>query len=194
MHPNIILGSSSPYRRDLLARLDLPFDHQSPDIDETPRPDESPRELARRLARTKAETIAAALNEPALVIGSDQVASRDGEPLGKPGDRARAQTQLRRASGQTAEFYTAVTVVHAGNGETASRLDRTRVHFRTLADDAINRYLDAEEPYDCAGGFKAEGLGITLFQSIESSDPTALIGLPLIALADLLRGFGVSLP
>ncbi|HET8550994.1 MAG TPA: Maf family protein [Gammaproteobacteria bacterium] len=190
----IVLASSSPYRRELLARLKLPFDCQSPDIDETPRPCESPRDLAQRLARSKAEAVAAQSDKPALIIGSDQVASIDGTPIGKPGNRERAQAQLRQASGRTVEFHTAVTVRESGSNREASTADLTRVHFRTLNDDEINRYLDSEQPYDCAGSFKAEALGITLFKSIESGDPTALIGLPLIELARLLREFDLQLP
>ncbi|HET7306503.1 MAG TPA: Maf family nucleotide pyrophosphatase [Gammaproteobacteria bacterium] len=190
----IVLASSSPYRRELLTRLKLPFDCQSPDIDETPRPGESPSDLAQRLARSKAEAVATALRTPSLIIGSDQVASIGGQKLGKPGSHERAQEQLRRMSGRTVEFYTAVAVLESDNGRFESSLDLTRVHFRALDDLEIQRYLDREQPYDCAGSFKAEGLGIALFESIESSDPTALIGLPLIAVATLSRRFGLNLP
>ncbi|HET7570036.1 MAG TPA: Maf family nucleotide pyrophosphatase [Gammaproteobacteria bacterium] len=194
MTPPIVLASSSPYRRELLGRLNLPFDCQSPNIDETPRPGESPHDLAQRLAHSKAEAIAATLDQPALVIGSDQVASINGAPIGKPGNRERARAQLQQASGRTVEFHTAVAVRESGSSREASFTDVTRVHFRTLKDDEIARYLDGEQPYDCAGSFKAEGLGITLFESIESSDPTALIGLPLIELARILREFDLQLP
>ncbi|HET6655425.1 MAG TPA: Maf family nucleotide pyrophosphatase [Gammaproteobacteria bacterium] len=190
----IILASSSPYRRELLGRLGLAFDCRSPDIDETPRPDESPRALAERLARSKAVAVAAGLSTASLVIGSDQVASIEGTPLGKPGGRERALAQLQQASGRVVEFYTAVTVLDSASGEQQQALDLTRVQFRALTDREIERYLDREQPYDCAGSFKAEALGITLFDSITSRDPTALIGLPLIDLARLLRESGLQLP
>ncbi|HET7371420.1 MAG TPA: Maf family nucleotide pyrophosphatase [Gammaproteobacteria bacterium] len=190
----VVLASSSPYRRALLERLGLPFDCRSPDVDEAPRADETPLDLAPRLAQSKAEAVAAELNAPSLVIGSDQVASIHGSPVGKPGGRERAAAQLRRASGRTVEFFTAVTVLESGSGRQEHALDQTRVHFRALEDREIERYLDREAPYDCAGSFKAEALGITLFDSIESTDPTGLIGLPLIALARLLRQFGCRLP
>ncbi|HET6725950.1 MAG TPA: Maf family nucleotide pyrophosphatase [Gammaproteobacteria bacterium] len=190
----IILASSSPYRRELLARLRLPFECHSPDIDETPLAGELPAALAERLARTKAEAVASSRHEPSLVIGSDQVASIGGEPIGKPGSHERARAQLQRASGRTLDFYTALTILNSGSGRRENALDVTRVTFRRLADAEIERYLDHECPYNCAGSFKAEGLGITLFKSIESSDPTALIGLPLIAVSTLLRRFELCLP
>lgn len=192
-HP-IILASSSPYRRELLGRLGIAFSCTSPDVDETPLPDEAPAALAARLARAKADTVAGASAAPALVIGSDQVASCDGAVFGKPGDRERTCEQLRRASGREVEFHTAVAVVAASGGRVENGADLTRVSFRTLTDAEIDRYVDREQPYDCAGGFKAEGLGITLFESIESRDPTALIGLPLILVAKCLRVFGYELP
>jgi septum formation protein len=194
MNPAIILASSSPYRRELLARLGLPFDCQSPNIDETPRPGETPRDLATRLARSKSEAVARALDAPALVIGSDQVASIGGVPLHKPGNRERALVQLKQASGRTAEFHTGVTILDSRGSHAESALDLTRVHFRALSDREIERYVDRDRPYDCAGGFKAEALGIALFDRIESNDPTGLIGLPLIQVAVLLRTFGVELP
>lgn len=194
MSLQIVLASSSPYRRELLARLGLRFKSRSPEVDETPHPDEPPRALAARLARSKAEAVAAKFGSPALVIGSDQVASVNGSPVGKPGSRERAFAQLKAASGRTVEFYTAVTVVDSATNQQQQALDLTRVHFRALEDGEIERYLDREQPYDCAGSFKAEALGITLFDSIESNDPTGLIGLPLIGLARLLRHFDCDLP
>lgn len=191
---SIVLASSSPYRRDLLDRLGLPFVCKRPDVDETPHPNEAPAALAARLAHTKAEAVAAASGASALVIGSDQVASCDGAVFGKPGHRDRTCEQLRRASGREVEFHTAVAVAAAGSGRIETGADLTRVRFRLLTDAEIDRYVDREQPYDCAGGFKAEGLGITLFESIESRDPTALIGLPLILVAKCLRAFGYDLP
>lgn len=190
----LVLASSSPYRRALLSRLGVEFDCHTPAVDETPRTDEPPADLARRLAQAKAEAVAAQAVAPTLVIGSDQVASLDGTPLGKPGDRARAHEQVRRASGREVVFHTAVAVVASGDGRRECGSDVTRVRFRELADGEIERYLQREQPYDCAGSFKAEALGITLFDSIESSDPTALIGLPLIMVARFLRAFGISAP
>lgn len=190
----IILASSSPYRRELLARLNLPFECHSPDIDEMPLTGEPPALLAARLALGKAQAVAKAIAAPSLIIGSDQVASLDGEPLGKPGNRDNAREQLRRASGQAVEFHTAAAVLASDSGESAAFSDLTRVRFRVLQDAEINRYLDIEAPFDCAGSFKAEALGITLFDAVESSDPTALIGLPLVALSRALRHFGYDLP
>lgn len=190
--PRLILASTSAYRRDLLARLRLPFDTVRPDTDETALPGEAPLALAQRLAEAKASAVAA-LHPQAWVIGSDQVAELDGQALGKPGGRATAIAQLAAMSGRAVQFRTGVWLSRAG---TASRgtLDTTTVHFRTLGADEIARYVDAEQPYDCAGSFKSEGLGIVLFDAIESRDPTALVGLPLIATAGLLRDAGFNLP
>ncbi|RPE81255.1 Maf family protein [Vulcaniibacterium tengchongense] len=188
----LILASTSPYRRELLARLRLPFTTVRPDADETPRPGETPLELARRLARTKAAAVAADYPE-AWVIGSDQVAEFDGRPIGKPGDRARAIAQLRAMAGRSARFHTGLCLLRH-DGPALQALDTTEVRFRALGAEEIERYVDAEQPFDCAGGFKAEGLGIALFEAIESRDPTALIGLPLIATARLLREAGYTLP
>lgn len=190
--PRLILASTSIYRRELLERLRLPFDTARPEVDESPNPDESPIALAERLAVAKAGVIAE--RQPAaFVIGSDQVAELDGKPLGKPGTRDGALAQLGAMSGRAVHFRTAVCVRH---GEQASRLaiDTTTVRFRTLSFAEIERYVDAEQPLDCAGSFKSEGLGITLFDAIETHDPTALIGLPLIATARLLRESGFVLP
>ena len=190
--PRLVLASTSRYRAELLARLRLPFDSARPEVDETPRPGEPPASLALRLAAAKARAIAA-LHADAVVIGSDQVASCDGRALGKPGTREAAIAQLQAMSGREAVFLTAVAVAAPGGGlDTA--LDTTTVRFRPLSDDKIARYVDAERPLDCAGSFKCEGLGIALFEAIESRDPTALVGLPLIATARLLRGAGFALP
>lgn len=190
--PRLVLASTSRYRAELLARLRLPFDSARPEVDETPRPGEPPASLALRLAAAKARAIAA-LHADAVVIGSDQVASCDGRALGKPGTREAAIAQLQAMSGREAVFLTAVAVAAPGGGlDTA--LDTTTVRFRPLSDDEIARYVDAERPLDCAGSFKCEGLGIALFEAIESRDPTALVGLPLIATARLLRGAGFALP
>ncbi|MGO4263190.1 Maf family protein [Lysobacter sp. TAB13] len=188
----LLLASTSVYRRELLTRLGLPFDVARPDTDETPRPGEAPAALAQRLAVAKAAAVAAQ-HQQAWVIGSDQVAEFDGQPIGKPGGRDGALAQLAAMSGREVRFMTGLCVArHAQTPLTA--LDITVVRFRRLSGAEIERYVDAEQPYDCAGSFKSEGLGIALFDAIESSDPTALIGLPLIATARLLREAGYSLP
>jgi septum formation protein len=192
MQRPVILASTSRYRRELLARLLLPFEVHSPDIDETPLPDESPSALAERLALEKAVAVARRFPE-AVVIGSDQVADLSGEPLGKPGDHARATAQLRRMRGQTLVFQTAVAVVCRATGFSQCELAPVRVVFRNLSDAAIERYLLAEQPYDCAGSAKSEGLGIALLDTIDSDDPTALVGLPLIRTANMLRAAGIDL-
>jgi septum formation protein len=191
--PALVLASTSPYRRELLSRLGLPFEVARPEVDETPLTGESPEALARRLAGAKARAIS--LRQPdAWVIGSDQVAELDGSALGKPGSFERAADQLAAASGKRVAFHTAVCLVHHREHATIAFADRTLVHFRPLANGEIERYLHAEQPYDCAGSFKAEGLGITLFDAIMTSDPTALVGLPLIALSRALRQAGFALP
>jgi len=189
----LILGSTSRYRRELLERLRLRFDVIAPDVDETPQPGEAPRALALRLANAKAQAVAAR-HPGALVIGSDQVADLAGEPLGKPGTHDKAARQLARMSGQTVVFHTAVAVVCRESGFAQTELAPVRVRFRTLAPDDIERYLQAEQPYDCAGSAKSEGLGIALLDAIDSDDPTALVGLPLIRVARMLRAAGVVLP
>lgn len=190
--PRLVLASTSRYRAELLSRLRLTFETVRPDVDEAPAAGESPASLALRLATAKATAVAATRPE-ALVVGSDQVASCDGRILGKPGTRANGIAQLQAMSGREVVFLTAVAVASAGApGEQA--LDTTTVRFRQLPDDEIARYVDAESPLDCAGSFKCEGLGIALFESIESRDPTALVGLPLIATARLLRARGVVIP
>ncbi|BEP63019.1 Maf-like protein [Variovorax sp. V213] len=192
MQRPLILASTSRYRRELLARLHLPFDVHAPEVDETARSGETPRELAERLALEKAQAVAARFPE-AVVIGSDQVADLAGEALGKPGDHARATAQLRRMRGQTLVFQTAVAVVCQATGFVQRDLAPVRVVFRELSDAAIEQYLQAEQPYDCAGSAKSEGLGIALLSAIDSDDPTALVGLPLIRTCRMLRSAGVDL-
>lgn len=188
----LLLASTSPYRRELLQRLRLPFDAAKPRVDETPRDGEQPDALVRRLARAKAAAVADV--EPAAwVIGSDQVAELDGAPLGKPGGRREALAQLASMSGRAIRFHTAVALLRR-DGPAFEALDTTTVHFRQLDAAGIERYVDAEQPFDCAGSFKAEALGIALFESIRSHDPTALVGLPLIATARLLRQAGFNVP
>ncbi|MDO9250667.1 MAG: Maf family nucleotide pyrophosphatase [Hydrogenophaga sp.] len=187
----LILGSTSPYRRELLARLGIAFDVEHPEVDETPEPGEKPAELAQRLALSKAREVAQRFPE-AVVIGSDQVADLDGEPLGKPGQHERAVIQLRRMSGQTVVFQTAVAVVCLSSGFEQSDLAAVRVVFRPLSDAEIEHYLRTEQPYDCAGSAKSEGLGIALLERIENDDPTALIGLPLIRTCRMIRAAGVT--
>jgi septum formation protein len=190
--PRLVLGSTSRYRRELLERLRLPFDVQSPQVDETPRPGESPAGLAQRLALAKARAVAESNRDDTVVIGSDQVADVDGEPIGKPGTHERAVEQLRQMSGRTIVFQTAVAVVRALTGFEQVQLAPVRVRFRALNDDEIERYLRLEQPYDCAGSAKSETLGIALLSAIESDDPTALVGLPLIRTCELLRAAGLD--
>ncbi len=187
----LILASASPYRRQLLDRLGLAYTVEKPEVDESWRAGESPVAMSERLAR--AEAAAVSMRHPdAWVIGSDQVCERDGLAIGKSGDHAAAVDQLTSASGKTLRFHTSV-CLQRGTVRHAHR-DCTEVVFRALDDSEIDRYLRAEQPYDCAGSFKCEGLGISLFERIASEDPTALIGLPLIALARMLRAAGFQLP
>lgn len=188
----LVLGSTSAYRRELLQRLQIPFDVAAPDVDESPLPDENPRQLAERLALAKAYAVAHTFPH-AVVIGSDQVADLHGVPLGKPGQHAQAVLQLRQMRGQTVIFQTAVAVVCLETGFEQSSLAAVKVKFRDLTDDEIENYLRTEQPYDCAGSAKSEGLGIALLEAIESDDPTALIGLPLIRTCNMLRAAGVAL-
>ena len=188
----VVLGSTSVYRRSLLERLRIPFSVAAPDVDETPHPGETPRALALRLALAKAQAVAA-LHPDAVVIGSDQVADLGGQPLGKPGEHARAVQQLRQMRGQTVIFQTALAVVCLASGFEQVDLAEVRVVFRDLSDEEIESYLQAEKPYDCAGSAKSEGLGIALLETIDNDDPTALVGLPLIRTARLLRQAGVKL-
>lgn len=189
--PALILASTSPYRRELLARLRLDFQVARPEVDESALAGESPDALAQRLAKAKAVAVATPAPQ-AWVIGSDQVAELDGRALGKSGGRTAAIAQLQAMSGRAVVFHTAVCVTRAGIQ--FADIDTTLVRFRTLDHAEIERYVDAEQPFDCAGSFKSEGLGIVLFDTIESRDPTALVGLPLIATARLLRQAGYALP
>ncbi|HAJ13613.1 MAG: Maf family nucleotide pyrophosphatase [Hydrogenophaga sp.] len=186
----LILGSTSRYRRELMTRLNLPFDTDTPQVDETPQPGEAPEALARRLALAKARDVARRHPE-AVVIGSDQVADLDGQPLGKPGNHERAMAQLRRMSGRTVIFQTALAVVCLETGFEAQDLAPVKVVFRDLSDAEIDSYLRAEQPYDCAGSAKSEGLGIALLERIDNDDPTALVGLPLIRTCRLIRAAGI---
>ncbi|MEO7390867.1 MAG: Maf family nucleotide pyrophosphatase [Ramlibacter sp.] len=193
-HPRerqLVLGSTSPYRRELLARLRIPFDVADPEVDETPLPGETPVEIALRLARAKAFAVSRKFPE-AVVVGSDQVADLAGEPIGKPGTHERAVAQLRRMRGQTVVFHTAVAVVCSASGFEQLELAPVRVIFRDLTDAEIEAYLLAEKPYDCAGSARSEGLGVALLEAIHSDDPTALVGLPLIRTCRMIRAAGVS--
>ena len=189
--PNIILASQSPYRSQLLQRLGLPFDVAPAHIDETPKENEAPEDLSLRLASQKARTIAQRQPE-ALVIGSDQVAEVAGQPLGKPGTEARALEQLMMASGKTATFHTALSV-QRGHFQREAVVPYS-VHFRPFSEAEAQRYIQKEKPLDCAGSFKAEGLGISLFLAQSGEDPNALIGLPLIKLCEYLREYGYQIP
>jgi septum formation protein len=189
---DLVLGSTSRYRRELLARLRIPFVTASPEVDETALVDEKPPELALRLALAKAQAVALQFPQ-AVVIGSDQVADLDGKPLGKPGQHDRAVAQLRRMRGQTVTFHTAVSVVCLASQFQETQLAQVKVRFRDLSDAEIEAYLRAEEPYDCAGSAKSEGLGIALLESIDSDDPTALVGLPLIRTCQMIRTAGVRI-
>jgi MAF protein len=188
----IVLASTSPFRRELLSRLALPFETAAPDIDESRRPHEPPLELVRRLSEAKARACACTRN--ALVIGSDQVATVSDEVLGKPGSHERAAAQLRHLSGRSVIFLTGLCLLNTSTDEAQVEVIPFRVHFRTLGDEQIERYLRHDQPYNCAGSFKSEGLGITLFERMEGDDPTTLVGLPLIRLTDMLTRAGVSLP
>lgn len=191
--PQLILASTSPYRRELLARLALDFEVVAPGVSEEHREGESPTDRALRLATAKAQAVSARHPE-ALVVGSDQVAACGSEILDKPGDAANCRAQLERLSGRAAHFYTACVLIGARAGARLAHVDTTTVIFRALTASEIDRYVERERPFDCAGGFRAEALGIALFDGIESQDPTALIGLPLIWLAGALRAAGFPLP
>jgi septum formation protein len=191
--PQLILASTSQYRRELLARLGVDFEVEAPGVSEAHVAGESPTDRALRLASAKAQAVSAR-HPDAVVIGSDQVGASGGEALDKPGDAARNRAQLERLSGQTAHFHTACVLLGARAGLRLAHVDTTTVVFRALASGEIDRYVARERPFDCAGGFRAEALGVTLFDRIESQDPTALIGLPLIWLAGALRAAGYRLP
>lgn len=191
--PRVVLASTSPYRAQLLRRLIDDFTQDAPNVDEGALPGESCVQRATRLAEAKARALV--VDDDALVIGSDQVAELDGHVLDKPGTAANALLQLAACSGRAVRFHTAVCVIDTRSANhRAQAIDLTRVVFRTLCNEEITRYVEREQPLDCAGSFKAEGLGISLFERIESEDPTALIGLPLIALTRLLRECGIALP
>ncbi len=189
--PPLILASTSRYRRELLERLKLPFEVRSPDVDETPQAGEAPAALAERLALAKARAVADR-HPQAITLGSDQVADLDGQPIGKPGGHAAAVAQLRQMSGRAVIFHTALAVLRPDTGFARVLRVPVTVRFRQLGDAEIETYLRAEQAYDCAGSAKSEGLGIVLLDAIESGDPTALIGLPLIATARLLREAGLD--
>lgn len=192
--PALLLASSSPYRRELLDRLQLPFTWQSPSIDETRREGEAAIDLVRRLAEEKARALAGQYTEH-LIIGSDQVAVLDdGQILGKPHDLQRAQKQLRAASGSSVTFLTGLALLNSQSGHCQVDCIPFTVHFRSLSDAQIARYLEREQPFDCAGSFKSEGLGISLFRSTEGEDSTSLVGLPLIRLVDMLINEGIDIP
>lgn len=192
LQPKLILGSTSAYRRELLGRLRVPFSVESPHVDETPLAGELPADLAVRLALAKAHAVAQRFPD-GVVIGSDQVADLDGQSLGKPGTHERAIAQLQQMRGKTVIFQTAIAVVCQQSGFCQQALAPVKVRFRNLTDDEIESYLRIEQPYDCAGSAKSEGLGIALLDSIDSDDPTALIGLPLIRTSRMLRAAGIRL-
>ncbi|NBC48860.1 MAG: septum formation inhibitor Maf [Gammaproteobacteria bacterium] len=187
----LVLASTSPFRRELLERLGLAFATASPDIDETRHENEPPQALVQRLAEQKARAVVAEFPD-ALIIGSDQVACLDGQVLGKPGSRARALEQLRRASGREVVFETGLCLYDAATDRAEVRCESYRVLFRDLAEREIAGYVDREQPFGCAGSFKSEGLGIALFARLDGADPTSLIGLPLIRLTQLLRAAGID--
>ena len=189
--PRLVLGSTSPYRRELLQRLRLPFETDAPRVDETVRPGETPAALAERLALAKARDVAGR-HADAIVIGSDQVAELEGRALGKPGSHERAVEQLRAMSGRSVVFHPALAVLRPATGFEAQARSPVTVRFRTLSGAEIDRYLRLERPYDCAGSAKCETLGIALLDAIESDDPTALVGLPLIRTCALLRAAGLD--
>ncbi len=188
----LILASSSPYRRALLARLKIPFESISPDVDETPQPGETPEQMVERLSREKARKVAAA-HRDALVIGSDQVAVYNGKIVGKPHDHDKAVAQLKEASGRTVVLYTGLVLLNAATGKEQCEVLPYRVTFRTLTDELIESYLRKEQPYSCAGSVKSEGLGIALLEKFEGDDPNTLIGLPLIRLVRMLENEGVKI-
>ena len=191
MPPRLILASSSRYRRELLARLGIEFRSASPDVDESPLPGESPGDLVLRLAEAKARKVGEG-EAGAVVIGSDQVAVHDGEVLGKPGSVEKAERQLARLSGQRVDFLTGVVVLNSATGRVQTHTDRTTTTFRRLSEAEIRRYVALDQPLDCAGAIKSESRGVMLFERVETEDPTAAIGLPLIRLAALLRNEGIN--
>ena len=191
--PTLVLASSSPYRRDLLARLRLPFEVAVPDVDETPLAQEMPQATALRLAQLKACAVAAQFPD-ALIIGSDQVALLGEQQVGKPHTHENAKKQLQAASGRSMVFHTALCLYNSNTGNMQARVVPITIQFRQLTDAVIERYLHAEQPYNCAGSAKSEGLGVALIERFEGEDPNALVGLPLIALVDMLQQEGVAVP
>jgi septum formation protein len=187
----VVLASTSRYRKELLERLGIAFEVAAPQVDERPLGTEAPEQTALRLAALKAQAVRLA-HRDALIIGSDQVATQGGRVLGKPGDHATAVRQLRSVSGKSADFHTAVALLDAANGSVQTRVVPCRVHFRAFDDARVERYLEKEKPYDCAGSAKVEGLGIALIARIDTEDPTSIIGLPLIALTEMLERAGLS--
>jgi len=187
----LVLGSSSPFRKALLEKLDLSFDCDSPDIDETPLEGESPKDMVVRLAKLKAQTIAVR-HPQSIIIASDQCATLDGKIIGKPGDHKNAVKQLQEARGRTVTFYTSLCVFNAATNQFEECIEPFYVYFRALTDKQIENYLQKEQPYNCAGSFKSEGLGISLFERLEGNDPNTLIGLPLIQLIKMLERFHVE--
>lgn len=192
MHPTLVLASTSPYRRELLGRLGLPFEVANPRTDESPLPQESPPAMALRLSEAKARAVATEYPN-ALIIGSDQVAEMNGRIFGKPGSHQHAVAQLKELSGRTVNFFTGLCLLDTRTGQAEVRGVPTLVGFRELSDLEIESYLRREPAYNCAGSAKSEGLGIALLDRIEGTDPNALVGLPLIALCDLLRRHGVPI-
>lgn len=190
-HPPLVLASRSRFRRSLLERLGIGFTAMAPEVDETPMPGESPSDLVLRLAEEKARAGGVSCPD-SLVIGSDQVACIDGEVLGKPGGHARAIAQLTRCAGRAVVFYTGLCLLNGITGRAQTHCEPFRVHFRALSHRQIAGYVDRERPFDCAGSFKAEGLGIALFERLEGDDPNALIGLPLIRLVSMLEAEGID--
>jgi len=187
----LVLGSSSPFRKALLEKLDLSFDCDSPDIDETPLKNEHPRDMVVRLAKEKANAIAER-HPQAIIIASDQCATLDGQIIGKPGNHDAAVEQLTNASGRAVTFYTSLCVYNAGTNQYQETVEPFYVYFRELSESQIENYLKKEEPYNCAGSFKSEGLGISLFERLEGNDPNTLIGLPLIQLIKMLEKFHIN--
>lgn len=193
MSVNLVLASTSPYRAQLLTRLGLPFETAAPEVDECPLPGETPEHLVTRLAQAKAQAVAGGYPD-SLVVGSDQVAVVDDHILGKPGNRDNAIHQLQQASGKSVRFLTGLSLYNSRTGRAQVVCEPYQVHFRKLSTEQMIRYVDRERPFNCAGSFKSEGLGIVLFERFEGDDPNALIGLPLIRLVDMLTNEGVELP
>lgn len=191
--PPIILGSSSPFRKQLLEKLHIPFSQFAPEIDETPLSGETPQQMVERLSLLKARAIQKQ-HPDKIIIASDQCATFNDQPIGKPHTHENAVKQLKNFSGQSIIFYTGLAVIDPSNETCHQTIDKTVVHFRNLSNETIENYLLAETPYQCAGSFKSEGLGITLFESIQSKDPNALIGLPLIELTSIFKTMGITLP